>query len=183
MSLSRRSATTRRCAATDPSGERFAAVTHFSTTGRMALALASVVTIDSAAISEATRLPSIAFWCEALPPSRLPLRGVACISVLRAKREPALVEPVRHVLEGGLAEVGDRQQVRGRAVDQLGDRVDAASLEAVPGALGEAELLDAVVELGARRGRGADVAELEAARLLVERRDEVEKASQRRARG
>src|ERR1039458_5233047 len=183
MSLSRRSATTRRCASTEPSGERFAAVTHFSTTGRSALALDSVVTIDSAAISEATRLPIIAFWCAALPPSRLPLRGVPRISVLRAQRQPALVEALVDVLQRGLAEVGDRQQVRGRAVDELGDRVDAATLEAVARALGEPELFDAVVELGARARRGADVAELEARGLLVQRGDQVEEASQRGARG
>ena len=35
----------------------------FSATGRSALALASVVTIASAAMSEATRLPNMAFWC------------------------------------------------------------------------------------------------------------------------
>src|SRR5271169_1206235 len=153
MSLSRMRPTTRRCACSDPSGARFAAVTHFSITGRRAFALASVVTIDSAAISDATRLPSIAFWCDGLPPNRLPFLGVPCTSVLRAQREPALVEPVGHVLERGLAEVRDGEQVRGRAVDELGDRVDAAALEAVAGALGEAELLDPVVELGARARR------------------------------
>ena len=105
-----------------------------------------------------------------------------CTSVLRAQREPALVEPVGDVLQRGLAEVRDREQVRGRAVDELGDRVDAAALEAVARALGEAQLLDAVVELGARARRGADVAELEARGLLVERRDEVEEAAQRRPR-
>ena len=36
-----------------------------------------VVTIDSAAIRLATRLPNMAFWCEAEPPKRLPLRGRA----------------------------------------------------------------------------------------------------------
>ena len=39
----------------------FAFVIIFSATGLIALALASVVTIASAAISEATRLPIIAF--------------------------------------------------------------------------------------------------------------------------
>ena len=39
----------------------FALVIIFSATGLIALALASVVTIASAAISEATRLPIIAF--------------------------------------------------------------------------------------------------------------------------
>src|SRR5580692_5968242 len=103
MSLSRSRATTLRCACTEPSGDRLAAVTHFSTTGRIAFAFASVVTIDSAAMSEATRLPIIAFWCDALPPNRLPLRGVACTSVLRAKCQAALVEAVRDVLQRRLA--------------------------------------------------------------------------------
>ncbi len=49
----------------------------FSAMGRIALALASVVTIPSAAISEATRLAIMAFWCAALPPKRVPLRGRA----------------------------------------------------------------------------------------------------------
>ena len=55
---------------------------HFSATGRRALALASVVTRDSAAISEATRLPIIAFWWAALPPKRRPFFGVPCIGGL-----------------------------------------------------------------------------------------------------
>src|SRR6202035_4358691 len=99
MSLSRSRPTTRRWAWSDPSGARLAAVTHFSTTGLIALAFASVVTIDSAAISDATRLPIIAFWCDELPPKRFPLRGVPCTSVLCAQREPALVEAIGHVLQ------------------------------------------------------------------------------------
>ncbi len=80
MSLSRMNATTRRWACTEPSGEFLAAVTTFYAMGRSALAFASVVTIDSAAINEATRLPIIAFWCAELPPSRRPRVGVACIA-------------------------------------------------------------------------------------------------------
>ena len=55
---------------------------HFSATGRSALALASVVTSDSAAISEATRLPSMAFWWAASPPSRRPfgVPSIGCLS-------------------------------------------------------------------------------------------------------
>src|SRR5579862_1518831 len=124
MSLSRISPTTRRWAWTEPSSARFAAVTHFSTTGRMALAFASVVTMDSAAISDATRFPSIAFWCDAVPPSRRPRFGSARISELRAQREAALVQAVDDVLQRGLPEVRDREQVRRRAVDELGDGVD-----------------------------------------------------------
>src|ERR1039458_8882543 len=72
MSLSRIRATTRRCWCTPPLR---AAVTHFSATGRSALALASVVTRDSAAMSGATRLPRMALWCAELPPIRRPRLG------------------------------------------------------------------------------------------------------------
>jgi hypothetical protein len=65
--------TTRRCRCTPPF---LALVTTFSTTGRRALALASVVTSASAAISDATRLPIIAFWWAASPPKRRPFLGV-----------------------------------------------------------------------------------------------------------
>ena len=58
MSLSRMNATTFRWRATPPLA---AAVITFSATGRRALALASVVTRYSAAISDATRFPIIAF--------------------------------------------------------------------------------------------------------------------------
>ena len=73
MSLSRMKATTLRWRATPPLA---AAVMTFSATGRRALALASVVTRYSAAISEATRLPIIAFWWAELPPNRRPFFGV-----------------------------------------------------------------------------------------------------------
>ena len=73
MSLSRMSATTWRCWWIPP---RRAAVMHFSATGRMAFALASVVTSASAAMSDATRFPSIAFWWAASPPRRRPRVGV-----------------------------------------------------------------------------------------------------------
>ena len=75
MSLSRMRATTLRWLDTPPLR---AAVTHFSATGRSALALASVVTMDSAAMSDATKLPIIAFWCTDEPPNRRPRLGVAC---------------------------------------------------------------------------------------------------------
>src|SRR5438045_2200278 len=50
---------------------------HFSTIGRSALALASVVTRASAAMNDATRLPNMAFWWAASPPKRRPFLGVA----------------------------------------------------------------------------------------------------------
>jgi hypothetical protein len=49
----------------------------FSATGRSALALASVVTMPSAATSDATRLAIISRWCWELPPKRRPFFGVA----------------------------------------------------------------------------------------------------------
>src|SRR5580704_3111993 len=105
MSLSRIRATTLRWLARPP---LHAAVMHFSATGRTAFALASVVTNDSAAMSEATRLPIIAFWCAAEPPNRRPRRGVACIaSVPRAQRQPALVQALDDLVRRLLAEVGD----------------------------------------------------------------------------
>ena len=78
MSLSRMRATTLRWLAMPPWR---AAVTHFSATGRKALALASVVTSDSAAINDATRLPIMDFWCADEPPNRRPRFGVACMEL------------------------------------------------------------------------------------------------------
>src|ERR1700759_2701024 len=109
MSLSRMRATTLRWLDTPPLR---AAVTHFSATGRSAFALASVVTMDSAAMSEATRLPIIAFWGAEEPPNRRPRLGVACMSsVPRAERQPALVQALHDLVGGLLAEVGDGQEV------------------------------------------------------------------------
>src|SRR5436853_3042493 len=91
-----------------------ALVMHFSTTGRSALALASVVTTASAAMRDATRLPIIAFWWAASPPKRRPFLGVAGIGLdLRTQGEAPLVELLQHLVEGLLAEVGDGQQVVG----------------------------------------------------------------------
>src|ERR1700728_2078504 len=78
MSRSRRNDMTWRCWCRPP---RRAAVMHFSATGRMALARDSVVTRDSAAMSDATSFPSIAFWWAASPPSRRPRFGVPCMPV------------------------------------------------------------------------------------------------------
>src|SRR5215210_3527466 len=91
-----------------------ALVMSFSAIGRSALAFASVVTIPSAAKSDAAMLANISRWCEALPPKRRPLVGVPGM-VLRpalvAQREASLVELLEHLVEGLLAEVGDGQQV------------------------------------------------------------------------
>src|SRR6185437_2059887 len=145
MSLSRMRPTTRRCWWTPPFR---AAVMHFSATGRRALALASVVTRDSAAISDATRLPSMAFWWAASPPRRRPRLGVPCIAlVLGPQREAALVEPLDDLVERLLAEVGDAEEVVVGPLDQLPDGVDLRPLQAVPGPLGQVELLDPQVQV------------------------------------
>src|SRR5947209_9833355 len=110
MSLSRMKATTSRWRWTPPF---LALVTTFSTTGRSALALASVVTKPSAAINEATRLPIIAFWWAASPPKRRPFFGVPGTPMagpsafLAPKGEAALVELLEDLVERLLAEVGD----------------------------------------------------------------------------
>src|SRR5271165_851577 len=168
MSRSRISATTRRCWWTPPLR---AAVMHFSATGRRALALASVVTSDSAAMSEATRLPSMAFWCAAPPPRRRPRLGVPCIvppSVFGAQRQAALVEALDDLVQRLLAEVGDPEEVVDRPVDQLADRVDLSTLEAVAGPLGEVELLDPQVEVGGPARRRSGLAQFEALGGLLE---------------
>src|SRR5580698_8800795 len=168
MSLSRMRATTLRWFARPPLR---AAVTHFSATGRMAFARASVVTSDSAAISDATRLPNMAFWCDAEPPIRRPRLGVACLvesSVPCAQRQATLVQALDHLVGRLLAEVGDGQQVLHGALDQLADRVDLGALEAVARTLGQVKLLDAQVEVG-RPARGRPgVAQLEALRGFLE---------------
>src|SRR5947207_10443735 len=146
MSLSLMSATTWRWRWTPPLR---ALVVTVSTTGRVALALDSVVTRASAATSEATRLPSMAFWWAASPPRRRPLVGVPCTSLLLgAQRQAPLVEPLDDLVEGLLTEVGDGEQVVGRALDQLADAVDLGSLQAVARPLGEVEILDGKIEIG-----------------------------------
>src|SRR5580658_8377432 len=163
MSRSRRNDMTCRCWCRPP---RRAAVMHFSATGRMALARVSVVTRDSAANNDATRLPSIAFWWAASPPRRRPRFGVACMaepSVLGAQREAALVEPLDDLVEGLLPEVGDAEQVVEGLVHELADRVDLGPLQAVAGTLGQVELLDAQVEVRRAAGGGPGLAQLEAA--------------------
>src|SRR5438309_11384770 len=111
MSLSRMNATTWRWLWTVPF---LALVTIFSATGRSALALASVVTMASAAIRWATRLPIIAFWWAASPPKRRPFFGVAGTArsaFLHPERKAPLVELLDDLVERLLAEVRDGQQV------------------------------------------------------------------------
>src|SRR3954468_514293 len=133
--------------------------------GRRALALASVVTRPSAAISDATRLPIISRWWAASPPKRRVLRGVPGIGVLAlldAQGQAPLVELLDDLVEGLLAEVGDGQQVVLGALDELADGVDLGPLEAVAGPLRQVELLDRQFEIGRAAGGRADIAELEA---------------------
>src|SRR5665213_3284752 len=149
MSLSRMSATTWRWRWTPPLR---AAVMHFSMTGRRAFAFASVVTRDSAAINDATRLPTMAFSWAASPPMRRPLRGMPRMvfpsSVLDAKRQTPLVEALDDLVEGLLSEVGDGQQIVVGPLDQLADGVDLGPLEAVAGPLRQVEVLDGQIEVG-----------------------------------
>src|SRR5687767_49569 len=122
---------------------------HFSMIGRRALALASVVTRASAAMSDATRLPNIAFWWAASPPKRRPFLGVAGIRLLLAAQGQApLVQLLQHLIERLLAEVGDSQQIVLGFEHELANRVDLGPLEAVAGPLGEVEVLDGQVEVG-----------------------------------
>src|SRR6267378_1921151 len=136
MSLSRMNATTWRWWSTPPF---LALVTIFSATGRSALAFASVVTRPSAAISDATRLPIIAFWWAAPPPKRRPFFGVAGtgLTLLDPQRQAPFVELLDDLVERLLAEVGDGEQVVLGLLHQLADGVDLGALEAVAGTLGE----------------------------------------------
>src|SRR5579872_7204729 len=102
MCRSRMNATTWRWLCTSVSGLTaafLALVMSFSATGRNALALASVVTIASAATSDATRLPIMAFWWAASPPNRWPRFGVAGTrsALLVAQRQAAFVELGQHL--------------------------------------------------------------------------------------
>src|SRR3954471_22977088 len=153
---------------------------HFSTMGRSALALASVVTRASAAMNDATRLPNMAFWWAASPPKRRPFLGVAGtgLPLLGAQGQAPLVELLEHLVERLLAEVGDGQQVVLGLGDQLAHGVDLGPLEAVAGTLGQIEVLDGEVEVGRAAGGGADVAELEALGRLAHVGHEADERAQ-----
>src|SRR5215212_2994978 len=141
-----------------------ALVMSFSAMGRRALALASVVTMPSAANSDAAMLANISRWWEAEPPKRRPFLGVAGMALhpaLGPQREAALVELLEDLVEGLLAEVGDGQQVLLGLVDQFAHGIDLGPLEAVAGTLGEVELLDGQVEVGRAAAQHADVAQLQ----------------------
>src|SRR5688572_16502286 len=106
----------------------------FSATGRRAFALASVVTIPSAAMSDDTRFAIISRWWELEPPNRRPLFGVAGISLHPAEREAPLVQLLLDLVERLLAEVRDGQEIVLALAQQLAHGVDLGTLEAVAGA-------------------------------------------------
>src|SRR3954454_17604574 len=165
MSLSRMKPTTWRWLWTPPF---LALVMTFSAMGRSALARASVVTMASAAISDATMLANIAFWWLALPLNFLSLRGVPSMSLLLvAQRQAALVELHDDLVERLLAEVGDGQQIVLGLLEELADGVDLGALEAVARALRQVEVLDREIEVGGTGGHATDLAELEALRGLA----------------
>src|SRR3984893_13970678 len=142
MSLSRMKPTTSRWRCTPPF---LALVTHFSTMGRSALALASVVTMPSAAISEATRLAIIALEWAASPPKRGPFLGAPgtpgmTSALLVPQRQAALVQLLEDLVERLLAEVGDGQQVVLGLGHQFAHRIDLGPLEAVAGPLRQVEV-------------------------------------------
>src|SRR4028118_2332766 len=99
----------------------------FSATGRSSFAFAAVVTIPSAAISEAVRLASMSFSWVPEPPMRRPFVGVpmrlTIALLLRAQRQAALIELHHDLVERLLAEVGDGQQVVLGLVEELADGV------------------------------------------------------------
>src|SRR5829696_830130 len=146
---------------------RRALVISFSAIGRRALALASVVTMPSAANRLAARFAIMSRWWAAAPPKRRPFFGVAGISVLVAERQAALVELEDDLVERLLAEVRDGQQVVLGLLHELAHGVDLGTLEAVAGTLGQVEVFDGQVEVGgAGRGDGK-LAQLEALRLVA----------------
>src|SRR3954447_16332412 len=135
----------------------------FSATGRRAFAFASVVTMPSAATSDATRFAIISRWCDELPPKRRPFFGVPCMtaSAPAAERQAPLVELGDDLVERLLAEVRDGQQVVLALEEQLAHGVDLGTLQAVARTLREIEVLDGEVEVGRRRRGDGDLAELE----------------------
>src|SRR5438132_3951691 len=156
-----------------------ALVITFSTTGRRALALASVVTMASAAMREATRLPSIACSCDESVPRRAPRLGVARISALLGpQRQTPLVELLEDLVQGLLAEVGDGQEVVLGPLHQLADGVDLGPLQAVAGPLRQVQVLDGEVQVGGAAGGGADVGQLEALGVLAHLGDQAHQRPQ-----
>src|SRR4051812_8452654 len=161
-----------------------ALVMTFSAIGRSALALASVVTMPSAATSDATRFAIMRRWWWASLPNARVLRGVAGTDLLLdPELQATLVELGDHLVEGLLAEVGDGQEVVLGLDEQLADGVDLGALQAVAGALRQVEVLDRQVEVGrAGRDRG-DLAELEALGLVAHVAHQLDERGERGAGG
>src|SRR3954447_1027531 len=181
-----------RCTRMEPSSCAFLAlVMSFSAIGRSAFALASVVVMPSAAISDAARLAIISFWCCELPPKLRALRGVAGMVVVflvqcsdsAAQRQAALVELLLDLVQALLPEVGDVEQIVLVLGEQLTDRVDLGPLEAVARTLGQVEVLDREVEIRRRRAAGGDFAELQALGLVAQAGNEIDERAQRGAGG
>src|SRR6188472_2150794 len=158
-----------------------ALVMSFSAYGRNALALASVVTIASAANRLAARLAMISRWCAGSRPKRGPFFGVGIPAplFLHPQRQPALVELLDDLFEALRTEVRDRQQVVFGLLHELADRVDPSALQAVARALREVELLDRQLEVRRRRRGRRHLTELEATRLVREIGDEPDERAQR----
>src|SRR3954453_24205744 len=143
-------------------------VISFSAIGRRAFALASVVTIASAANSEAARLAIISRWWWASAPNERPRRGVAgivvspCLSRSAAQRQAALVELLLHFVEALLSEVGDVEQIVFGLGQQFAHGVDLGAIQAVARALRQVEVLDGELEVRRGVGRAGQFTELEA---------------------
>src|SRR5690349_17516934 len=159
----------------------FALVTSFSTYGRRAFALASVVVIAPASemIRCDARFAIISFWCAGLLPNRAPFFGAGISLLLDAQRKTALVELLDDFFQRLRTEVRDREEVVLELLHQLADRVDARPLEAVARPFRKVELLDRKVEVGRRRGRRRHFAQFQTAGLLGELGDEVDELAQR----
>src|SRR5262245_18511390 len=157
-----------------------ALVISFSAIGRRALALASVVTMASAANSDAARLAIISFWCCELRPKLRALRGVAGMVVVSsaAQRQAALVELLLDLVKRLLPEVGDVQQVVLGLGEELADRVDLGPLEAVARTLRQVEVLDGEVEIGRRRAGRGDLTELEPLGFVAQAGDQIDQRTQ-----
>src|SRR4029453_17141346 len=104
----------------------FAFVMSFSAYGRSAFALASVVTMASAANRLAARFAMISRWCAGSRPKRGPFFGVGipCPLFLPPERQAALVELLDDLFEALRPEVRDGEQVVLGLLHELADRVD-----------------------------------------------------------
>ena len=164
-----------------------ALVISFSAIGRSALALASVVTMPSAANSDAARLAIISRWCwRAAAEVAGSAWGCGHGRVSVALGQPRSVRPRSSSFSLTSSRLFWPKLVmfsRSSSVlvssSPIG--VDLGPLEAVARALGQVEVLDRQVEVGRAGGDGGDLAELEALRLVAQVGDEVDQRAQRGA--